>query len=115
MKRATRATRKLGNMLEEWYAQGPAQAEIPTLGQPPTTTTGSLPMDKLPAGSCLSMLSISAITLLFVWYIAQRAIAASLYCHAILWVGLITVGAMMFSSYFLSYLQAAEARESAGT
>ena len=52
------------------------------------------------------------ITVLAVWYAAQQFIGRGFYYHAILWAGLIVVGAMIFVSYLLSYLQAAEARAS---
>ncbi len=109
---ANRATQALVEALEKWYAASGELGEVPTLGAPPTSVAGSLLLDKLPAGSCLSVLAISAMALLCVWYVAQQMTAAGFYYHAILWSGLIVVGAMLFASYFLSYLQAAEGRES---
>ena len=112
LRASNRATLALFEVLEKWYAESGELGEVPTLGPPPTSVAGSLPLEKLPAGSCLSVLAISAMSLLCVWYVAQQMTAAGFYCHAILWSGLIVVGAMLFASYFLSYLQAAEGRES---
>ncbi len=112
LKGSNHATIMLYRKLKQWSEQAPGDAEVPTLGSPPTSTKGSVQLEKVPAGSCLSVLSIALMTMLTVWYIAQRLILAGLYYHAILWSGLIAVGAMILASYFLSYLQATEARQS---
>jgi len=109
---AQQATRTLHGMLGQWYTAASSAGAIPTLGPPPTSLAGSTPVEKLPAGACLSILSVVVITVLMVWYVAQQFIGRGFYYHAILWAGLIVVAAMIFVSYFLSYLQAAEARAS---
>ena len=115
LKESNRATVALFRRLEQWYGQPAAEGELPTLGWPPTSVAGSLPLEKLPAGSCLSVLAIVVMTVLAVWYAAQRSVSQGLYYHGILWAGLITVAAMILASYFLSYLQSSEARQSPTT
>ena len=109
---AQQATRTLHGTLGQWYAAASSAGPVPTLGSPPTSLAGSTPVEKLPAGACLSILSVVVITVLMAWYVAQQLIGRGFYYHAILWAGLIVVAAMIFISYFLSYLQAAEARAS---
>jgi len=109
---AQQATRTLHGTLGQWHAAASSAGPIPTLGSPPTSLAGSIPVEKLPAGACLSILSVAVITVLMAWYMAQQFIDRGFYYHAILWAGLIVVAAMIFISYFLGYLQAAEARAS---
>ncbi len=109
---AQQVTRTLHGTLGQWYAAASSAGPIPTLGSPPTSLTGSIPVEKLPAGACLSILSVAVIAVLMVWYAAQQFISYGFYYHAVLWSGLIIVAAMIFISYFLSYLQAAEAHTS---
>ena len=109
---AQQATRTLHGMLGQWYDAASSAGPVPTLGSPPTSLAGSIPVEKLPAGACLSILSVVVITVLMAWYMAQQFIDRGFYYHAVLWAGLIVVAAMIFISYFLSYLQAAEARAS---
>ncbi len=109
---AQQATLALQDTLEQWYAAASSAEPVPTLGSPPTSLAGSIPVEKLPTGACLSILSVVVITVLMVWYVAQQFIEHGFYYHALLWAGLIAVAAMIFISYFLSYLQAAEARAS---
>ncbi len=109
---AQQATRALHGTLGQWYDAASSAGAIPTLGSPPTNLAGSTPVEKLPAGACLSILSVALITVLMAWYMAQQFIGRGFYYHAVLWAGLIVVAAMIFISYFLSYLQAAEARAS---
>ncbi len=109
---AQQATRALYDALGQWYAAGSSAGVIPTLGSPPTTLAGSIPVEKLPTGACLSILSVVVITVLMAWYTAQQFIGRGFYYHAVLWAALIVVTAMIFISYFLSYLQAAEVRTS---
>ncbi len=106
------ATRIFHRRLAQWHAAGVPAGPVPTLGSPPTTLSGSIPVEKLPAGACLSILSVAVITVLMAWYAAQQLIGHGFYYHAILWAGLIVVAAMILVSYFLSYLQTAEARAS---
>jgi len=109
LSQAQQATVALHGMLGQWHVAASSTGPIPTLGSPPTSLTGSIPVEKLPAGSCLSILSVAVITMLTVWYTAQQFIGCGFYYHAVLWSGLIVVAAMIFISYFLSYLQATEA------
>ncbi len=109
---AQQATRTLHGALGQWYTAASSAGPIPTLGSPPTGLEGSIPVEKLPAGACLSILSVVVITVLMAWYMAQQFIDRGFYYHAILWAGLIVVAAMIFISYFLGYLQAVEARAS---
>ncbi len=106
------ATQALYRTLTQWHAATPSADSVPPLGSPPTALAGSIPIEKLPAGACLSILSVAVITVLAVWYAAEQFIGQGFYYHAVLWSGLIVVAAMIFLSYFLSYLQAAEARTS---
>ncbi|MCK4323058.1 MAG: hypothetical protein KAW89_00910, partial [Armatimonadetes bacterium] len=109
---AQQATRALHSTLGQWHAAASSASAVPTLGSPPTSLAGSIPVEKLPTGACLSILSVVVITVLMAWYMAQQFIDRQLYYHAVLWAGLIVVAAMIFISYFLGYLQAAEARAS---
>ncbi len=109
---AQQATRTLHGALGQWHAAASSTGPVPALGSPPTSLAGSIPVEKLPAGACLSILSVVVITVLMAWYMAQQFIDRGFYYHAVLWAGLIVVGAMIFISYFLGYLQAAEARAS---
>jgi len=109
---AQQALLALYGAIGQWHAAASSAGPIPTLGSPPTSLAGSIPVEKLPAGACLSILSVVVITGLMAWYTAQQVIGRGVYYHAVLWAGLIVVTAMIFISYFLSYLQAAEARVS---
>jgi len=109
---AQQATLGLYGALEQWYAAASSMEAIPTLGSPPTSLAGGISLEKLPAGACLSILSVVLITVLTIWYTAEQFIGRGFYYHAVLWTGLIMVASMIFISYFLSYLQAAEARTS---
>jgi len=109
---AQQATVALYDALKRWHTAVSSANSVPALGSPPTTLAGSIPVDKLPAGTCLSILSVAVITILVVWYAAQQFIGRGLYYHAVLWSGLIVVATMLFISYFLGYLQTAEARTS---
>lgn len=102
----------MAEALGSWHSDDSSADRVPALGLPPTSLGGSIPVEQLPAGGCLSVLSVAVIALLSVWYVVQQFVEQRLYCHAALWAGLIVVGAMISTSYFLSYLQAAEARQS---
>jgi len=102
----------LYSALGQWYTAASSAGTIPTRGSPPTSLAGGISVEKLPTGACLSILSVVVITVLTIWYAAEQFISRGLYYHAVLWAGLIVVAAMIFISYFLSYLQAAEARTS---
>ncbi len=62
------ATRTFHRTLAQWHAAAGPAGPVPPLGSPPTTLNGSIPVEKLPAGACLSILSVMVITVLAVWY-----------------------------------------------
>lgn len=111
LRSANRATVELLHNLQQWKnATGDAAGLSLPLGLPPTDTSGSYLVEKAPAGSCATLLAVTAIITLSIWHVTQRFISAGHYYHGILWAGLIAVGGAMFTVHFLGYLQSYEAR-----
>lgn len=108
---ANRASAKLLRDLRQWHNEvSDAGGPTPVLGLPPTDISGSYPVEKPPAGSCATLLAVTIIVTLSIWYVAQQFISAGYYYHGILWAGLIAVAGAMFVVHFLGYLQSYEAK-----
>ncbi len=111
---ARRATRELLNQLYAWVARGPeAEIEPPRLGMPPVDTTGGVPLDATPGGSCVALSAVIAATVVAAWHIGAPLVAAQKYSHAVLASGgVFVLGFAVLNSVF-RLLQWAEERDHA--
>jgi hypothetical protein len=110
---ANQATRRLAEELLAWWRSGspepPAEAP-PWLGPPPTDLRGSFPVDQPAPGSCLSALALGVIAAALLWQTTWKLVGQQDYNRAVLWAGLILMGAIVFTSHFLAYLQVHHSR-----
>lgn len=109
-----RATRQLLNQLYAWVSRPPEPGEpAPVLGLPPTDTSGGVPVDAVPGGSCPTMLAMMAAITVAAWQVAAPLVATARYAHAILATGAVfTLGFTALSTVF-RLLQWAERRDQA--
>ncbi len=109
LRQTVAATARLYQAMRGWVERNDHAQDVPSLGLPPTDLSGSFPLDQPPSGSCAALFSVGIIVLLSLWYVVQQLVAARLYCHAVLWAGMLTSAGIVVSSYILGYLQRYEA------
>ena len=103
---ANQASRRLAERLMAWWKVGAPEGEpAPWLGLPPTDLRGSVPMDHPAPGSCLSALAIGIIAAALLWQTTGVLLHEGHYNRAVLWAGLILMGAIVSTAHVLAYLQ----------
>jgi hypothetical protein len=110
---ANLATRRLAEELLAWWRTGalaPAGEAPSWQGLPPTDLRGSFPVDQPAPGSCLSALALGVIAAALLGQTTWKLVGVQDYNRAVLWAGLILMGAIVFTSHFLAYLQVHQAR-----
>ncbi|NLO74302.1 MAG: hypothetical protein GX100_09390 [candidate division WS1 bacterium] len=109
---ANENTRRLAELLLAWWENpAPEEQPGPRLGMPPTDLRGGVPVDQPAPGSCLSALSVGIIAAALLWETTGKLLREFHYNRAVLWAGLILMGAIVLIAHVLSYLQVHESRQ----